>query len=238
MSELPVEILQKIPEPIFEIASVLEASLARISEIIRSLVALFKKAARDKASMDSQDLIGVALMLETVDGDLKIGRKNLEALLKLIAEAGFKRRRRREMNTEPVSRWLWETQIVEQIETLMMYRGETPEEESLLRELIHTAIADARQGGIEEIQNAHYECLTNCYCAICQALRKRLEQQPGEIRSLAGFVHFLLDRFPVPSWDFSGSRSPVIPGPGGRRALNAGRRRDEKKDTNRFGGEG
>ncbi|MBA7562536.1 hypothetical protein ES708_04188 [subsurface metagenome] len=138
------------------------------------------------------------------------------------------------MNTEPVSRWLWETKIVEQIETLMMYRGETPEEESLLRdtlqtpgelyvrkhwlrELIHTAIADARRGGIEEIQNAHYECLTNCYCSICQALRKRLEQQPGEIRSLAGFVHFLLDRFPVPSWDFSGSGSPVIPGPGGRR---------------------
>ncbi|MBA7562537.1 hypothetical protein ES708_04189 [subsurface metagenome] len=89
---LPIEILKNLPVPIFEIASVLEASLARISAIIRSLIALFKKAARDKTDMDSQDLVGVALMLETVDGDLKIGRKNLEALLKLIAEAGFKRR--------------------------------------------------------------------------------------------------------------------------------------------------
>ncbi|MBA7517373.1 hypothetical protein ES705_09426 [subsurface metagenome] len=83
---LSIENLKKLPEPIFEIASELESSLGRISAIIRSLVALFKKAARDKASMDSQDLVGVSLMLETIDSDLAIGRKNLESLLKLIAE--------------------------------------------------------------------------------------------------------------------------------------------------------
>ena len=37
--------------------------------------------------MDSQDLVGIYLMLETLDGDLTIGKRNLEILLKRIAEA-------------------------------------------------------------------------------------------------------------------------------------------------------
>lgn len=84
--DLSIEILQKIPEPVFNIASELESSLARISAIIRSLTALFKKAARDKTMMDSQDLVGITLMLETIDGDLSAGKHNLQILLKKIAE--------------------------------------------------------------------------------------------------------------------------------------------------------
>ncbi len=100
------------------------------------------------------------------------------------------------MIKEPVSRWVWDLQMrgahyecftncccsickelrerltVQRIEELMMYRGVTPEEENLLRELIHTATADARQEGIKE------------------------KEQPGESR---GVFHFLLNRFPVPS---------------------------------------
>jgi len=87
MPELSIEILKKIPEPVFEIASELESSLGRISAIIRSLTALFKKAVHDKTDMDSQDLVGVSLMLETIDGDLTVGKHNLQILLKRIAVA-------------------------------------------------------------------------------------------------------------------------------------------------------
>ena len=36
--------------------------------------------------MDSQDLVGLYLMLDTLGGDLTLGKRNLEILLKLIAE--------------------------------------------------------------------------------------------------------------------------------------------------------
>ena len=80
------EILKKIPKPIFEIASELESSLGRASAVIRTLVCLLRKAAHDNTEMDSQDLLGVSLMLETVDGDLTIGKRKMEILFKRIAE--------------------------------------------------------------------------------------------------------------------------------------------------------
>lgn len=72
--------------PLFEIASELKSSLNRISAIIRSLLALLKKAARDKKPMDQQDLVGIALILETLDVVLSAGKQNLRILLKKIAE--------------------------------------------------------------------------------------------------------------------------------------------------------
>ena len=66
-----------------------------------------------------------------------------------------------------------ETQIVEQIEALMMYRGKMPQR-GKLRELIRAIADGVWEKEFGEIREAHYKCLTDCFCAVCMELRKRL----------------------------------------------------------------
>ncbi len=66
-----------------------------------------------------------------------------------------------------------ETQIVKRLETLMMYRGKTPQR-GKLRELIRIVADGVWEKEFGEIREAHYKCLMNCFCEVCTELRKRL----------------------------------------------------------------
>ena len=87
MNELPIEILEKLPEPVSEIASKLESTIARSSVATHDLNALFRKAVKDKTPMDRQTLIGASLMLQGLDLNMNAQKSDLKTLIKRIAEA-------------------------------------------------------------------------------------------------------------------------------------------------------